>query len=41
MVEHQHRHHTVVLMELSLDTLLDQSTGDVMELNVCKNSEVS
>ena len=40
-VEHHHRHHAVVLTELSLDTRLDQSSRDVIELNVCKNSEVS
>ena len=40
MVEHQDRHHTVVLMELFLDILLDQSLGNIIELNVCKNSEV-
>ena len=27
-------------MELSLDTRLDRSSRDVIELNVCKNSEV-
>ena len=40
MVEHQDRHHTVVLTELSLDTRLDQSSRDVIELNVCYNSKV-
>ena len=35
MVEHQDRHHVVVLMELFPDILLDQSTGIVIELNVC------
>ena len=40
-VEHQDRHHAVVLTELSLDTRLDQSSRDVIELNVCKNAEVS
>ena len=40
-VEHHHRHHAVVLTELSLDTRLDRSLRDVIELNVCKNSEVS
>ena len=39
-VEHHHRHHAVVLTELSLDTRLDWSSRDVIELNVCKNSEV-
>ena len=39
-VEHHHRHHAVVLTELSLVTRLDRSTRDVIELNVCKNSEV-
>ena len=29
-----------MLTELSLDTRLDQSSRDVIELNVCKNSEV-
>ena len=40
LVEHHHRHHAVVLTELSLDTRLDRSLRDVIELNVCKNSEV-
>ena len=40
-VEHQDRHHALVLTELSLDTRLDRSSRDVIELNVCKNSEVS
>ena len=40
-VEHHHRHHTVVLTELSLGTQLDRSSRDVIELNLCKNSEVS
>ena len=39
-VEHHHRHHAVVLTELSLDTRLDRSSRDAIELNVCKNSEV-
>ena len=39
-VEHHHRHHTVVLTELSLEARLDRSSRDVIELNVCKNSEV-
>ena len=34
-VEHQDRHHTVVLMELFPDILLDRSPGIVIELNVC------
>ena len=29
-----------MLTELSLDTWLDRSSRDVIELNVCKNSEV-
>ena len=29
-----------MLTELSLDTRLDRSLRDVMELNMCKNSEV-
>ena len=42
MVEHQDRHHAIVLTELIyfLDTLLDQSPGIVIELDVCLNSEV-
>ena len=40
LVEHHHRHHAVMLMELSLNTRLDRSSRDVIELNVCKNSEV-
>ena len=40
-VEHQDRHHAVVLTELFPDILLDRITGDVVELNVCKNTEVS
>ena len=39
-VEHHHRHHAVVLKELSLDTQLDRSLRDVIQLNMCKNSEV-
>ena len=39
-VEHQDRHHAVVLTELFPDTLLDRSPGIVIELNVCSNSEV-
>ena len=40
-VEHHHRHHAVVPTELSLDTRLDRSSRDVIELYVCKNSKVS
>ena len=40
MVEHQDRHHAVVLTELFPDALLDRSPGIVIELNVCQNSEV-
>ena len=40
-VEHHHRQHAVVLTELSLEARLDQCSRDVIELNVCKNSEVS
>ena len=40
-VEHHHRHNTVVLTKLSLNTRLDRSLRNVIELNVCKNSEVS
>ena len=39
-VEHHHRHHAVVLTELSLEARLDRSSRDIIELNVCKNSEV-
>ena len=39
-VEHQDRHHAIVLTELFPDTLLDRSPGIVIELNVCSNSEV-
>ena len=39
-VEHQDRHHAVVLTELFPNTLLDRSPGIVIELNVYKNSEV-
>ena len=35
MVEHQDRHHAVLLMELFPDILLDQSPGIIIELNVC------
>ena len=34
-VEHHHRHHAVVLTKLSLNTRLDRSSRDVIELNVC------
>ena len=34
-VEHQDRHHAVVLMELFPDILLDRNPGIVIELNVC------
>ena len=34
-VEHHHRHHAIVLTKLIPDTLLDQSPGIVIELNVC------
>ena len=34
-VEGEFRHHAVVLTELSLDTRLDRSSRDVIELNVC------
>ena len=34
-VEHQDRHHAVMLTELFPDTLLDRSLGIVIELNVC------
>ena len=33
---HQDRHHAVVLTELFPDTLLDRSSRDVTELNVCR-----
>ena len=36
MVEHQHRHHAVVLTELLPDALLDRSPGIVIELNMCQ-----
>ena len=39
-VEHQDRHHAVVLTELIPNTLLDRSPGIVIELNMCQNSEV-
>ena len=32
-VEHHHRHHAVVLTKLSLNTRLDRSSRDVIELN--------
>ena len=34
-VEHHHRHHAVMLTKLSLNTRLDQSSRDVIKLNVC------
>ena len=34
-VEHQDRHHAVVLTELLPDALLDRSLGIVIELYVC------
>ena len=34
-VEHQDRHHTVVLTEHFPDILLDRSPGIVIELNMC------
>src|SRR3954467_10439639 len=36
MVEHQDRHHAVVLTEFFPDALLDRSPGIVIELNVCQ-----
>ena len=36
MVEHQDRHHAVVLTKLSLNVLLDQNSRDVTGLNVCR-----
>ena len=39
-VEHHHRHHAIVLTELSLKARLDRSSRDVIELNVCRTSEV-
>ena len=39
-VEHHRRHHAVVLKKLSLNTRLDRSSRDVIELNVCRTSEV-
>ena len=35
-VEHHHRYHAVVLTKLSLNTRLDQSSRDVIELNMCR-----
>ena len=35
-VEHHHCHHAIVLTKLSLNTLLDRSSRDVTELNVCR-----
>ena len=40
MVEHQDSHHAVVLTEFFPDILLDRNPGNVIELNVCKNSKV-
>ena len=34
-VEHHHRHHAIVLKELSLKARLDWSSRDVIKLNVC------
>ena len=39
-VEHQNRHHAVVLTKLSLNTRLDRSSRDVIELNVCRTRAV-
>ena len=39
-VEHHRRHHAVVLTKLSLNTRLDRSSKDIIELNVCRTSEV-
>ena len=36
MVEHQDRHHAVVLTELLAEALLDRSPRSVIELNVCQ-----
>ena len=41
MVEHHHRHHAVVLTELSLKARLDRSSRDVIELNVCRTRRCS
>ena len=35
-VEHHHRHHAVVLTKLSLNTRVDRSSRDVIELYVCQ-----
>ena len=35
-VEHQDRHHAIVLTELSRKALLDRSSWDVIELNMCR-----
>ena len=35
-VEHHHRHHAVMLTELSLKARLDRSSRDLIELNVCR-----
>ena len=40
LVEHHHRHHTVVLTELIPEALLDRSPGIIIVLNVVLNSEV-
>ena len=36
-VVHQDRHHAVVLTKLSCEALLDRSSRDVIELNVCRS----
>src|SRR3954471_15366629 len=38
-VEHQDRHHAVVLTELLPEALLDRSPGSIIELNVCQELE--
>ena len=35
-VEHQDRHHIVMLTEILPEALLDRSPGSVIELNVCQ-----
>ena len=35
-VEHHHRHHAIVLTELTREALLDWSSRDVIKMNVCK-----
>ena len=35
-VEHQDRHHAIMLTELFPDALLDRSPGIVIEVNVCQ-----